>query len=178
MCTKVRLCMFSLSNTNLALLKWSSALHVSYFTPLWIFWRRVMDSITIGILPLIKYRAKKLENDEIVTTTASTIEILPCGLHMSANMVCLLYSTTRRRMRLIQRFIRHSSLPQPEPSMGTCNVLGKRAGQASEPVKISPTLPSTINYRSDIGDIETKQLVLQTTELNSMSNFTTLATLW
>jgi hypothetical protein len=60
----------------------------------------------------------------------------------------------------------------------TYNVLGKRAGQASEPVKISPTLPSTINYRSDIGDIETKQLVLQTTELNSMSNFTTLATLW
>jgi hypothetical protein len=58
------------------------------------------------------------------------------------------------------------------------NVLGKRAGQASEPVKISPTLPSTINYRSNIGDIETKQLVLQTTELNSMSNFTTLATLW
>jgi hypothetical protein len=57
------------------------------------------------------------------------------------------------------------------------NVLGKRAGQASEPVKISPTLPSTINYRSNIGDIETKQLVLQTTELNSMSNFTTLATL-
>jgi hypothetical protein len=58
------------------------------------------------------------------------------------------------------------------------NVLGKRAGQASEPVKISPTLPSTINYRSNIGDIETKQLVLQTTELNIMSNFTTLATLW
>jgi hypothetical protein len=61
---------------------------------------------------------------------------------------------------------------------GNDNVLGKRAGQASEPVKISPTLPSTINYRSNIGDIETKQLVLQTTELNSMSNFTTLATLW
>jgi hypothetical protein len=58
------------------------------------------------------------------------------------------------------------------------NVLGKRAGQASEPVKISPTLPSTINYRSNIGEIETKQLVLQTTELNSMSNFTILATLW
>jgi hypothetical protein len=58
------------------------------------------------------------------------------------------------------------------------NVLGKRAGQASEPVKISPTLPSTINYRSNIGDIETKQLVLQITELNSISNFTTLATLW
>jgi hypothetical protein len=120
MCKKVRLCMFSLSNTNLARLKWSSALHVSYFTPLWIFWRRVMDSITTGILPLIKYRAKKLENDEIVATTANTIETLPYGLLMSANMVCLLYSTTRRRMRLIQRFIRHSSLPQPEPSMGTC----------------------------------------------------------
>jgi hypothetical protein len=58
------------------------------------------------------------------------------------------------------------------------NVLGKRAGQASEPVKISPTLPSTINYRSNIRDIETKQLILQIIELNSMSNFTTLATLW
>jgi hypothetical protein len=57
------------------------------------------------------------------------------------------------------------------------NVLGKRAGQASKPVKISPTLPSTINYRSNIRDIEIKQLVLQTTELNSMSNFTILATL-
>jgi len=40
------------------------------------------------------------------------------------------------------------------------NVLGKRAGQASEPVKILHILPSTINYTSNIEDIETKQIAL------------------
>jgi hypothetical protein len=78
--------------------------------------------------------------------------------------------------RYMQR-VRYTNPTNPK-STNVDNVLGKRAGQASEPVKISPTLPSTINYRSNIGDIETKQLVLQTTELNIMSNFTTLATLW
>jgi hypothetical protein len=58
------------------------------------------------------------------------------------------------------------------------NVLGKRADQASERIKIWYSLPFIINYTSDIRDIEIKQLILQTTELNSMSNFTTLATLW
>jgi len=41
-----------------------------------------------------------------------------------------------------------------------CNVLGKRAGQASEPVKILHILPSTTDYTSKVEDIETKQIVL------------------
>ena len=60
----------------------------------------------------------------------------------------------------------------------TSNVFGKRADHASERIKISPTLPSTINYRSKIEDIGKKQLVLQTTELGTMSDFTTSATPW
>jgi hypothetical protein len=40
------------------------------------------------------------------------------------------------------------------------NVLGKRAGQASEPVKILHILPSTTDYTSKVEDIETKQIVL------------------
>jgi hypothetical protein len=40
------------------------------------------------------------------------------------------------------------------------NVLGKRAGHASEWVKISPTLTSTVNYTSKIKDIGKKQVVL------------------
>jgi hypothetical protein len=42
----------------------------------------------------------------------------------------------------------------------------------SERVKISPTLTLIINYTSEIIDIGKKQFVLQTTELNTMSNFT------
>lgn len=42
----------------------------------------------------------------------------------------------------------------------TCNVLGKRAGHASERVKIPPTLTSTIDYTSKIGDIGKKQVAL------------------
>jgi hypothetical protein len=41
-----------------------------------------------------------------------------------------------------------------------CNVLGKRAGQASEPVKILHILPSTTDYTSKVEDIEIKQIVL------------------
>jgi hypothetical protein len=40
------------------------------------------------------------------------------------------------------------------------NVLGKRAGQASEPIKILHILPSTTDYTSKVEDIETKQIVL------------------
>ena len=40
------------------------------------------------------------------------------------------------------------------------NVLGKRAGHASERVKIPPTLTSTIDYTSKIGDIGKKQVAL------------------
>ena len=58
------------------------------------------------------------------------------------------------------------------------NVLGKRAGHASELVRISPTLPLIINYTTKIEDIGKKQIVLQTTELNTMSNFTTTTTPW
>jgi hypothetical protein len=39
------------------------------------------------------------------------------------------------------------------------NVLSKRAGQASEPVKILHILPSTTDYISKVEDIEIKQIV-------------------
>jgi hypothetical protein len=58
------------------------------------------------------------------------------------------------------------------------NVLGKRAGHASELVRISPILPLIINYTTKLEDIGKKQVVLQTTELNTMSNFTTSTTPW
>jgi hypothetical protein len=48
------------------------------------------------------------------------------------------------------------------------NVLGKRAGQASEPVKILHILHSTTHYTSNIEDIETKQIALSFTYPNSM----------
>ena len=60
----------------------------------------------------------------------------------------------------------------------TNNVLGKRAGQASEWVKISPTLPLIIDYTTKTGDIGKKQAALQTTELSTMSNLSTFTTLW
>jgi hypothetical protein len=56
------------------------------------------------------------------------------------------------------------------------NVLGKRAGHASELVRILPILPLIINYTTKLEDIGKKQVVLQTTELNTMSNFTTSTT--
>jgi hypothetical protein len=56
------------------------------------------------------------------------------------------------------------------------NVLGKRAGQASEPVKILHTLHSTTHYTSNIEDIETKQIALSSTYPNSMFARATLAT--
>jgi hypothetical protein len=43
------------------------------------------------------------------------------------------------------------------------NVVHKRVGHTSEWVKILHILPSTINYTSNIEDIETKQIALQTT---------------
>ena len=56
------------------------------------------------------------------------------------------------------------------------NVLGKRAGQASEPVKILHIQHSTTHYTSNIEDIETKQIALSFTYPNSMFARTTLAT--
>ena len=58
------------------------------------------------------------------------------------------------------------------------NVLGKRADHASERIKIPPTLPSTINHKSNIEDIGKKQFVLQTIELVIMPNFTISAIPW
>jgi hypothetical protein len=40
------------------------------------------------------------------------------------------------------------------------NVVHKRVGHTSEWVKILHILPSTINYTSNIEDIETKQIAL------------------
>jgi hypothetical protein len=55
------------------------------------------------------------------------------------------------------------------------NVLGKRAGQASEPVKILHIQHLTTYYISNIEDIETKQIALSFTYPNSMFARTTLA---
>jgi hypothetical protein len=60
--------------------------------------------------------------------------------------------------------------------LGSYNVLGKRAGQASEPVKILHILHSTTHYTSNIEDIETKQIALSFTYPNNMFARTTLAT--
>jgi hypothetical protein len=57
----------------------------------------------------------------------------------------------------------------------THNVLGKRAGQASEPVKILHILHLTTHYTSNIEDMETKQIALSFTYPNSMFARTTLA---
>jgi hypothetical protein len=68
---------------------------------------------------------------------------------------------------------------RPQPSQHffhTHNVLGKRAGQASEPVKILHIQHSITHYTSNIEDIETKQIALSFTYPNSMFARTTLAT--
>jgi hypothetical protein len=62
---------------------------------------------------------------------------------------------------------------QPAPMR---NVLGKRAGQASEPVKILHIQHLITHYTSNIEDIETKQIALSFTYPNSMFARTTLAT--
>jgi hypothetical protein len=72
----------------------------------------------------------------------------------------------------------HFTLQVTLHDMYNVTLLGRRADHASERIKISPTLPLTDNYTSKIGDIGKKQLVLQTTELDTMSNFTTSTTLW
>jgi hypothetical protein len=56
------------------------------------------------------------------------------------------------------------------------NVLGKRAGQASEPVKILHILYSISHNINNIGDIETKQITFSFAYPNSMFARTTLAT--
>ena len=56
------------------------------------------------------------------------------------------------------------------------NVLGKRAGQASEPVKILYILYSISHNINNIGDIETKQIAFSFAYPNSMFARTTLAT--
>jgi hypothetical protein len=71
-----------------------------------------------------------------------------------------------------------SSPMAPTHACISLNVLGKRAGHASELVRISPILPLIINYTTKLEDIGKKQVVLQTTELNTMSNFTTSTTPW
>jgi hypothetical protein len=56
------------------------------------------------------------------------------------------------------------------------NVLGKRAGQASEPVKILHILHSMSHNINNIRDIETKQIAFSFAYPNSMFARTTLAT--
>ena len=56
------------------------------------------------------------------------------------------------------------------------NVLGKRAGQASEPVKILYILYLISHNINNIGDIETKQIAFSFAYPNSMFARTTLAT--
>jgi hypothetical protein len=56
------------------------------------------------------------------------------------------------------------------------NVLGKRDDHASGMIKILHIPPSTINYTSNIEDIETKPIAFSFAYPNSMFARTTLAT--
>ena len=75
------------------------------------------------------------------------------------NMISLFTIDTVQQAKHIQSSTRDNIFPCPKPKL-PYNVLGKRAGHASERVKIPPTLTSTINYTSKIGDIGKKQVAL------------------
>jgi hypothetical protein len=96
--------------------------------------------------------------------------IAPVCIEMSRSTASspFLQACSLARVKFIQ-------YPNPE-ILASDNVLGKRAGHASELVRILPILPLIINYTTKLEDIGKKQVVLQTTELNTMSNFTTSTT--
>jgi len=73
----------------------------------------------------------------------------------------VVFSATARGHSLVQKYV-----PGPRPLgystkfESTCNVLSTRADHASERIKILPTLPSTMNYKTNIRAIGKKQLAL------------------